>query len=265
MAIELTQLEKERGKYLALFREDVQSIRDELTDTDRLVIVNGIFDWFLGREDGLVGVFAFLANRIKDKQLRLARLAKVKAEAGRAGGLAGKGVSRGIGNQNARKDSENESKTKAKRKQTKADESKTKAEIPPSTPLTTGLLQDNNNILLDGGNMSERGDCQGGGAPGAVNPLLPSESDMRIYAAQIGVPESYIKEFLDEWRSMGWQRVNRGGSLVTLNARNFKSQLGAFWRQRQRNAGQGQTNQPDGVILRDDGFDYSRFERQEIK
>ncbi len=73
-------------------------------------------------------------------------------------------------------------------------------------------------------------------AENATETQLPTDWEMRLYASQLGVPESYLPEFLEEWRAVGWQRVNRGGSLVTLNRLNFKSQLGAFWRQRQKNA-----------------------------
>ena len=205
---EWSELEMERGKYLALFREDVKSIRDELTDSDRLVIVNGVFDWFLGRNDGLTGLLAFVANRIKERQLVSAKFFAARAAAGRKGGSKRK-----QGQANGSRAKQNEA-DGSKRKQTE-----------------TLLYSTNNSSYLPTVDKSENARAEN-----AAETQLPTDGEMRLYASQLGVPESYLPEFLEEWRAVGWQRVNRGGSLVTLNRLNFKSQLGAFWRQRQKNA-----------------------------
>ena len=65
----MTPLEKDRGRYLSLYRDDIQKLRDVLTDEDRMLIVDGLFDWFLGREPGLKSALAIVMERLIERHL----------------------------------------------------------------------------------------------------------------------------------------------------------------------------------------------------
>lgn len=215
-------------------------------------------------ESQTFGVFTLIKPEIDRSIATMA----ARSEAGRRGGLAGRGTTRGIGNRNASKRKRNESKSTAKQKQSESKNS------PLQPPTVLACTCTGNNNILTGGNTA-RDIARDPARPRAHEgresesaadgqPILPTDDEMRLYARQLGVPESYLPEFLGEWEAVGWQRVNRGGALVTLNRRTFKSQLGAFWRQRQRNAGRdagrARGTQPPGVKLGvSENFDYSRF------
>lgn len=83
-------------------------------------------------------------------------------------------------------------------------------------------------------------------------PSLPTEDEMRMFASNVGVPHEYLKRFLARQEELGWEYVNRAGSVVRLCRRNFKSVLRSFWEQdeaERRRKGAGST-QPPGVVLK---------------
>ena len=125
--------------------------------------------------------------------------------------------------------------------------------------------KESNTLSLSPNGANERECAREDDTPDSDSPILPTPEEMHLYAKHLNIPVSYLDEFLADWRAMGWERVNRGGSVIRLNRSNFKAQLGAFWRQRQKDAEGGcggkkkTTAQLDGVTLPDDDFDYSRF------
>lgn len=88
-------------------------------------------------------------------------------------------------------------------------------------------------------------------------PFLPSEAEMLMFASNVGVPAEYLDRFLQRQREIGWEYVNRSGTVVRLNRRNFKAILRAFYdadmtaeaTRRRKDAGGGGPNQPEGVVL----------------
>ena len=186
-----------------------------------------------------------------------------KVRAGSKGGSAGKGVSRNLGNQNARKhpkpDPENTSKTQANQKQ---NNSKTEAEQKQNNSL---------NININIREMSPKGDinARAENSPSedviasCADPILPTRMEMEIYAHHVSVPKEYIDTFLARMKEWGWEYVNAGGRVVRLNRRNFKSLLRTFYetdqRKQQAIKNQIKTNQPQGVVHQQDGYDLSDF------
>ena len=81
----------------------------------------------------------------------------------------------------------------------------------------------------------------------AGNTVLPSAEEQKVYAHQIGVPDWYLQEFMSDMQGRGFSYVNRGGSTVTLNRRNFKAVLGSFWSQRRKTVGDEPTATGDGT------------------
>ena len=211
-------------------------------------------------ESQTFGVFTLIKPEIDRSIAQIAQ----RSNAGKA-----KGASKArFGNRNA-------SKTQRKRNEVATEtQQNATGNSPLQPPTVLARTCTGNNNILTGGNTARdiardpaRPRAHEGREDGSAaddQPILPTDDEMRLYASQLGVPESYLPEFLGEWEAVGWQRVNRGGALVTLNRRTFKSQLGAFWRQRQRNAGReagrARGTQPPGVKLCvSENFDYSRF------
>lgn len=89
-----------------------------------------------------------------------------------------------------------------------------------------------------------------------ASPQLPTESEMMMFAANVGVPKAYIPKFLARQREIGWEYVNHAGSVVRLSRRNFKSVLRLFWEREERGrragapASTGGAAQPEGVVLK---------------
>lgn len=189
-----------------------------------------------------------------------------KIEAGRVGGLAGRGKSRNVGNQNAcktpdeatKEQDENNTKTKAKQKQIK---SKTKANQKGALDINknnnssninipTGLLskslafnsvyesalrahtQEEQNKETDNeGQIKTNSDLPPVERPATV----PTNEELEMMATQMKIPKDYIPVFTENMQRLGWGYVNRGGSFVALNRRNCKAILAGFWNNHQKN------------------------------
>lgn len=65
---------------------------------------------------------------------------------------------------------------------------------------------------------------------------VPTDDEARSMAKQIGVPIVYLPKFFAEMQNHGWGYVNRGGEMVTLNRRNFKTILRSFYDQSRKSA-----------------------------
>ena len=93
-----------------------------------------------------------------------------------------------------------------------------------------------------------------------------SDEAMRDCANQIGVPVSYIPDFLKAIEEKGGGYLNSKGVFVALTDRNFKAVLRSFYnhdfkRKRTPNAARKRSdnNQPEGVIYRQADYDLSDF------
>lgn len=191
-----------------------------------------------------------------------------KVRAGSKGGSAGRGESKARkGNQNARKypkpEPENTSETEAEQKQ---NASKTQANHKQNASLDINI---NKNINIR--EMSPKGDinARDENSPSddvlasCSDPILPTRMEMELYAHHVSVPKEYIDTFLDRMKELGWEYVNAAGRVVRLHRRNFKSLLRTFYetdqRKQQSIKNQIKTNQPQGVVHQQDGYDLSDF------
>ena len=124
-----------RGKNLSLSQVEIEQLVDSITPEERHAIVDGLFDWFLGREHKLGGMTGTVLTIMIEKQVAYQAVCAARAKAGRKGGLIG-GKASGeakarYGNQNAKQngpEGENAKQTQSKRKaNAKQTQSKRKA------------------------------------------------------------------------------------------------------------------------------------------
>ena len=107
-----------KGDKITLLLGEVESVRG-LTADARLAVVDGLFDWLLGREVVHGGVGGETLDALVARQERYLALCRARAAAGRKGGLVGGATKARFGNQNASKNEnasnlKNASKTQAK-------------------------------------------------------------------------------------------------------------------------------------------------------
>lgn len=87
-----------------------------------------------------------------------------------------------------------------------------------------------------------------------------TESEIRESAEQIGIPKTYIPEFMRQMAEKGWGYVKRNGVFVQVTRKNHKAVLRAFYEaDRRKEETKPQGIMPEGVILNDDDYDLSAF------
>lgn len=210
-------------------------------------------------------------------------------EQGRHGGLKGRGESKArVGNQNARKhpksQAETQAKTEAKQNpnasQTQAeDASQTQANkinikenkikedkcvwgLPP--PTQTQKTQNQNADFFDSGCVDGKQPTEKSSledwrrfALSSAGVVLPEPDMMKYQAIKKNVPESYITKFLVNICNIGWEYMSRGGEVRRLNARNFGCMMRNFYDHRDDQSKGSKSNQPEGVVLKQEGYDAS--------
>ena len=86
----------------------------------------------------------------------------------------------------------------------------------------------------------------------------PNDKELEMAATQMGIPKDYIPSFVKNIQQIGWGYINRGGSFVTLNRRNCKAILSAFWNSHQKSQTQPQNKPAETIGLKiETDDDYS--------
>lgn len=242
-----------RGKRLVLSRREVEQLRDELTEADRHAVVDGLFDWFLGRDFKQNGISGMVLDLLVQKQVAYLESCRAHALAGANGGRV-KGTTKArFGNKNASKTATEKTQANAsKRKQNRSP-------LTPSIPVPT----------LPGNNITGTGNIPARPAPAPTHALAretPSLEQVLAYAKDAAhhpsgtiYPEDWAREFfiLNEEAEPKWTK--KTGEFI---GRNWRQEMIYAWKRHLRYDTQRQTSgqQPAGVKLGvSDKFDFTRF------
>lgn len=277
MAEEKTELEKERGSFMIMWREDVKMLRETISDEERRVIVEALFDWFLGQEMALTGLLGMVLTNLIEKQKRGVEFRNAKQEAGRRGAEKRWGK-----HSKNSKGMASDSKPMAKRSTVMASDSK---------PMANGKQAHGTAIANDSSNSNSNSNSNsvGSNEPTVIgvadgdarvmsetdgNPNLVSTPEADVtrkrtpptlekvlsIARTLGIDADWARNFHADMTADNWCFINASGNTAIVNALN----VGGVMRKRfkwanERKSGKG-ANQPAGVNLQDAEYDFSKFE-----
>ena len=233
-------------KYIPFYLDWIELMRTKDTDAKKVAFFDAIVDYALkgtvppapanmddphgidyARRDGYL---------VSNKQLDYI-LPKIK------GGASGKGVSRNVGNQHALKQNRNNTETILLNKSKDKNKSESKSEC------------------VNARAEEARGDGEGAIEPYGVNcrpATCPTDEEMEVMAGQVGIPKSFIPQFVKDMEGGGWGYVNSGGNYVQLHRRNFKSILRSFYNQHVKNQEKeksgGKPSTTKGVVHHDPNY-----------
>ncbi len=216
----MTDLEKTRGKRLLVWREDVEMLRMTISDEDRRVIVDALFDWFLGSDVTLPGVVGLVLGKLIERQKKTAGLSAARSDAGK------KGMAERWGG-------DNKPITKDSVVITNDNKNITNGLAPARDMRTTQVIynnQDNINIKQDWG----KGVIGGKPSTPQPSPDFPLTADAMVnqkrtpptldnvlaIARNLGIDADWARNFHEDMAADGWCYINASGNTAIVNVLN---------------------------------------------
>ena len=153
------------------------------------------------------------------------------SERGRAGGLAGRGTTRNLGNSNAAKKKQNKSKTKA--------ENNTESKAENNTETIPNQKQETIRKQNEDENEDEYTRTK---VRVKTRARARIDADfLKNAAAALGIPRDYAAVFEEIMRTQDWAYVNPNGRTVPVTLGNVKTVMGSFWRREKERRKEGET------------------------